>query len=59
MRHVAVYERLTVQAAQTGDRDVALRALLAHPLIGQWGPAERVLGDLLHAHRELLPAMWR
>jgi 6-phospho-beta-glucosidase len=59
MRHVAIYERLTVEAARTGDRDVALRALLAHPLIGQWGPAERVLGDLLEAHRELLPAMWR
>ncbi len=59
MRHVAIYERLTVEAALTGDRDVALRALLAHPLIGQWGRAEHVLADLLHAHRELLPAMWR
>jgi 6-phospho-beta-glucosidase len=59
MRHVASYERLAVEAALTGDRDVALRALLAHPLIGQWGPAERVLGDLLYAHRQLLPAMWR
>ncbi len=59
MRHVAIYERLTVDAARTGDRDTALRALLAHPLIGQWGPAERILADLLHAHRELLPAMWR
>jgi 6-phospho-beta-glucosidase len=59
MRHVAIYERLTVEAALTGDREVALRALLAHPLIGQWGPAERVLEDLLHAHRQLLPAMWR
>ncbi len=59
MRHVAIYERLTVDAARTGDRDTALRALLAHPLIGQWGPAERILADVLHAHRELLPAMWR
>jgi 6-phospho-beta-glucosidase len=59
MRNVAIYERLTVEAALTGDRDVALRALLAHPLIGQWGPAERVLADLLQAHRQLLPAMWR
>jgi 6-phospho-beta-glucosidase len=59
MRHVAAYERLTVEAARTGDRDVALRALLAHPLIGQWDHAERLLTDLLRAHRPLLPAMWR
>ena len=59
MRHVAAYERLTVEAARTGDRDVAMRALLAHPLIGQWGPAEKLLADLLQVHRELLPAMWR
>ena len=59
MRHVAIYERLTVEAALTGDRDVALRALLAHPLIGQWDRAERLLADLLQAHRRLLPAMWR
>ncbi len=59
MRQVAAYERLTVEAARTGARDVALRALLAHPLIAQWGRAEALLADLLHAHRDLLPAMWR
>src|SRR5262249_35265095 len=29
--HVAAYERLAVEAAITGDREVAFRALLAHP----------------------------
>jgi 6-phospho-beta-glucosidase len=59
MRHVAAYERLTVEAARTGDRDVAMRALLAHPLIGQWDLAEQLLYDLLRAHRHLLPAIWQ
>lgn len=59
MRHVAAYEDLTVRAALTGDRDIALRALLAHPLIGQWDKAERLLDDLLAAQRPLLPAGWQ
>jgi 6-phospho-beta-glucosidase len=59
MRHVAAYERLTVDAALTGDRDVATRALLTHPLIGQWDKAEQLLDDLLRAHRHLLPDVWQ
>ena len=54
--HVAAYERLTVEAAETGDREVAFRALLTHPLIGQTGTAEQLLDDLLAANREYLPA---
>ena len=37
-------------------RDVALEALMTHPLIGQVDQAERLLDDLLAAHRQLLPA---
>jgi len=54
--HVAAYERLAVEAAVSGDRDVALQALMTHPLIGQLDRAERLLDDLLAAHRQLLPA---
>jgi 6-phospho-beta-glucosidase len=42
-QHVAAYERLAVAAAVTGDRVVARKALLTHPLIAQDGLA----GDLL------------
>ena len=47
--HVAAYERLAVEAAVTGSRRVARRALLAHPLIGQWGMVEPLLEGLLGA----------
>ncbi len=47
--HVAAYERLAVQAAVGGSRSVALKALLAHPLVGQWGKVEPLLDGLLGA----------
>jgi 6-phospho-beta-glucosidase len=54
--HVAAYEALAVSAAISGDRDIAFRALLTHPLIGQSGRAEQLLADILAANREHLPA---
>jgi 6-phospho-beta-glucosidase len=42
-QHVAAYERLAVAAAVTGDRGVARKALLTHPLIAQ----DELAGDLL------------
>ena len=55
---MAAYERLTADAAVTGDRDTAFRALLAHPLIGQSPRAETLLNDLLEAHRAYLGGFW-
>ena len=52
---VATYERLAAEAAVSGDRQTAFLALLAHPLIGQAKPAQRLLEDLLHANDEFLP----
>ncbi|GAA3773795.1 6-phospho-beta-glucosidase [Microbacterium kribbense] len=46
--HVAGYERLALDAAVQGGRDRVLRALLAHPLVGQYDRAEK-LTDLLLA----------
>jgi 6-phospho-beta-glucosidase len=47
--HVAAYERLAVQAAVSASRSVARKALLAHPLVGQWGKVEPLLDGLLGA----------
>lgn len=47
--HVAGYERLALEAAVHGGRDRVLRAMLAHPLVGQYDKAEK-LTDLLIAH---------
>jgi 6-phospho-beta-glucosidase len=54
--HTAAYESLTAEAAVSGDREVAFRALLTHPLIGQSALAEQLLADLLAANRRFLPA---
>jgi len=54
VQHVAAYERLTAQAAVTGDLLLAKKALLSHPLIGEYELAEDVLARLLAAGAEHL-----
>ncbi|MBB1253097.1 6-phospho-beta-glucosidase [Streptomyces sp. OF3] len=49
--HVTGYERLALEAALHGGRDRVFRALLAHPLIGQYDRAE-ALTDRLLAHNK-------
>ena len=39
VQHVAAYERLAVRAALSGDSADVRKALLAHPLVGQWDVA--------------------
>jgi 6-phospho-beta-glucosidase len=56
VQHVAAYERLAAQAATSGDRAVARKALLAHPLIGQYDVAEQLVDKLLEAGAAHLPA---
>jgi len=53
-QHVAAYERLAVAAALSGDPADARKALLAHPLVGQWGPAEELVERLLAADEKHL-----
>ena len=55
VQHVAAYERLAVEAARTGDPAVARKALLAHPLVGQFELAEDLVERLLAAGSEHLP----
>jgi 6-phospho-beta-glucosidase len=49
------YERLAVEAAVTGDRTVARKALLANPLVGSYRVAAPLLDALLEASRPYLP----
>jgi 6-phospho-beta-glucosidase len=55
VEHAKAYERLTVQAAVSGNRDLALEALLANPLVGEFDVARPLLDALLAANREYLP----
>lgn len=49
------YEQLAVEAALTGNRDIALLALLAHPLVGDYEKAEALLAEMLVANQAYLP----
>jgi 6-phospho-beta-glucosidase len=52
---VTAYEVLTIEAARSGDRRVALRALLANPLVRQWDVVVPLLDTLLEANAAYLP----
>jgi 6-phospho-beta-glucosidase len=52
---VAAYEQLAVAAARSGDRRVALAALLANPLVADYEVAVPLLEALLVANRPYLP----
>lgn len=55
LQAVHQYEMLTARAAATGDRRLALRALMAHPNVRSQPAAERILDEGLAAHRAYLP----
>ncbi len=48
-------QKLAVDAAMTGSRDLALQALLIDPVVGSVRQAEDVLDDLLASHAAYLP----
>jgi 6-phospho-beta-glucosidase len=52
---VRAYEELTIAAAKSGDRRLALRALAANPLVPGWLRAGLMLDAILEANRPLLP----
>jgi 6-phospho-beta-glucosidase len=54
VQHVAAYERLAARAAATGDAATARKALLAHPLVGQYALADDLLVRLLAARAEVV-----
>ncbi|MFF9620208.1 6-phospho-beta-glucosidase [Streptomyces griseosporeus] len=52
--HVTAYEHLALEAALRGGRDRVFRALLAHPLIGQYDHADALTDRLIAHNREHL-----
>jgi len=53
--HIAGYERLALDAALHGGRDRVLRAMIAHPLVGQVDRAQKLTDLLLAANAPYLP----
>jgi len=52
--HVAAYERLALEAATLGGRDRVVKALLAHPLVGQYDKATKLADELISRNRRFL-----
>ncbi len=55
IQSVKAFEELTVEAAVTGDRNLARLALSSHPLVPSVAVAEAILRDYLLANRDFLP----
>lgn len=52
---VKTYEQLAIDAAVTGDRNLAIQALAHHPLIPSVEVAIQLLDEMLEANRDYLP----
>ena len=55
VQHAKAYELLTIRAATSGDRVLALRALLSNPLVPDYPTASGLLTAILDANRDHLP----
>jgi 6-phospho-beta-glucosidase len=53
--HVSAYEELAIDAALRGGRDRVAKALLAHPLVGQFDLAEQLADRLVAENASFLP----
>jgi 6-phospho-beta-glucosidase len=53
--HTSAYEELAVDAALRGGRDRVAKALLAHPLVGQYDLAQQLTDRLLAENATFLP----
>ena len=58
IQEVTAYEVLAIEAARTGERTIARRALLANPLVRQWDTLVPLLDELLDLNRAHLPAFF-
>jgi 6-phospho-beta-glucosidase len=50
IRNVKLYERLTVQAVRERSRELAVQALMAHPLVLSYSRAKPLVDEYLEAH---------
>lgn len=54
MTTIKAYERLAVKAAMNGSYDDAIKALMLHPLVGDFDKAKGAFDELLECNREYL-----
>ncbi|MCA0758701.1 6-phospho-beta-glucosidase [Paenibacillus sp. N4] len=56
---VKACESLTIEAAVSGDRGIALQALVHHPLIPDMNTAKALLDEMLEANKAYLPNFFK
>ncbi|RJE88662.1 6-phospho-beta-glucosidase [Paenibacillus sp. 1011MAR3C5] len=56
---VKTYESLTIEAAISGDKGIALQALVHHPLVPSVSVAKTLLEEMLEANKEYLPNFFK
>ena len=59
MAAVSEYEQMTVTAALSGDKGIALQELATHPLVPTIEIANILLGRILEKHKAYLPQFER
>lgn len=59
MQTVKSYERHTVTAAVNGDEIEAMRALMVHPLVGDFNTASACFTEMKEAHARYLPQFYK
>jgi len=56
---VKTYERLTIDAAVSGDRGLVLQALVHHPLVPSVSVAKILMNEMLEKNKAYLPAFYK
>jgi 6-phospho-beta-glucosidase len=56
---VKAYEELTIQSALSGSREIAIEALMANPLVGSFGKADRFFSQVLENERQYIPQFYK
>lgn len=59
MRTVKAYEKLTIEAALTGNDMIALNALMLNPLLGDFQATKACYFELKEAHKKYLPTSYK
>lgn len=59
VQSVKAYEELTIQAALTGSKEIAIEALMANPLVGSFSKADRFFQKVLENERTYIPQFYK
>ncbi|WP_409294229.1 6-phospho-beta-glucosidase [Peribacillus sp. SCS-26] len=59
VQQIKSFERISAEAAVTGDYDKAVLALTINPLVGSDHIAKQIVDEMLEAHKEHLPQFYK